>query len=293
MSFEQTRQKADRLRSVPLELVLRHWGALPDRHDQSKWHTSRGILSVNGAKFFNWNCGAGGGGAIDLVIHLNHDGSFRDALDWLQEHFAEHLPPLEQPPRPDRPDFLPPQPEPAQLRRVMAYLVDQRSIPAPLIDSLIDSGTLYADRRANAVFLLRGTESHANAVGAELRGTGPGHWRGMAPGSRKDLGFFSIPAPLQGALADEPRPIILCESAIDAISCFALHPTHWCISTSGARPHPSWLPRFIDQGRAVHCGFDTDDTGETMARAMIDFHPEVQRLRPERHDWNDLLKSRA
>jgi hypothetical protein len=175
----------------------------------------------------------------------------------------------------------------------MTYLVAQRSIPTALIASLIDTGTLYADGRANAVFLLLGTEDDASAVGAELRGTGPGHWRGMAPGSRKNLGFFSIPAPVSISAEEDPRPIILCESAIDAISCFALHPGHWCISTSGARPHPIWLPRFIAQGRAIHCGFDADDTGESMAQAMIDLHPEVQRLRPAQHDWNDLLKSRA
>jgi hypothetical protein len=291
MSFEQIRQKADRLRSVPLESVLRHWGALPDRHDKSKWHTSRGILSVNGAKFINWNCGTGGGGAIDLVIHLHHDGSFREALDWLHRHFPQHLP-LEQEHCPARTDLRLPQPDPAQLQRVMTYLVTQRAIPKALIAPLIDSGTLYADRRANAVFLLLGTGNDATAVGAELRGTGPGHWRGMAPGSRKNLGFFSIPAAVEEAPADR-RPIILCESAIDAISCFALHPGHYCISTSGARPNPSWLPRFIAQGRTVYCGFDADDTGESMAQAMIDFHPGVQRLRPACHDWNDLLKSRA
>ncbi len=290
MSFEQTRQKAERLRSVPLASVLRHWGALPDRHDKSKWHTSRGILSVNGTKFINWNCGVGGGGAIDLAIHLHHDCSFREALDWLHRHFPQPLP-LEQEHCPARPDLQLPQPDPDQLQRVRTYLVTQRAIPLTFIEPLIDSGTLYADRRANAVFLLLGTGSDATAVGAELRGTGSGHWRGMTPGSRKNLGFFSIPAPVP---ADEdPRPIILCESAIDAISCFALHPGHWCISTSGARPHPTWLPHFIAQGRAVHCGFDADDTGESMAQAMIDLYPGIQRLRPARHDWNDLLKSRA
>jgi DNA primase len=115
----------------------------------------------------------------------------------------------------------------------------------------------------------------------------------MAPGSRKDLGFFSIPAPNINTAEEDQRPIILCESAIDAISCHALHPGHCCISTSGAHPNPSWLSRLIDLGRHVHCGFDADDTGERMARAMTAFHPEVQRLRPARHDWNDLLKSRA
>jgi hypothetical protein len=81
MSFEQTRQKADRLRAVPLESVLRLSGARPDRRDKNKWHTARGILSIQGAKFINWNLASGGGGAIDLVIHL-HRGGFKAALEW-------------------------------------------------------------------------------------------------------------------------------------------------------------------------------------------------------------------
>ena len=153
MSSEQIKQKAERLRSVPLESVLRHWGALPDRRDKSKWHTSRGILSVNGAKFINWNCGAGGGGAIDLAIHLNHDCSFREALDWLHRHFPQHLS-SGQERCPARPDLRLPQPDPAQLPRVITYLATRRAIGLALIEPLIDSGTLYADRRANAVFLL-------------------------------------------------------------------------------------------------------------------------------------------
>ncbi len=44
------------------------------------------------------------------------------------------------------------------LWRVQRYLVAQRGIAAGLVDSLIRSGTLYADARANAVFLLSGTD---------------------------------------------------------------------------------------------------------------------------------------
>jgi len=120
-------------------------------------------------------------------------------------------------------------------------------------------------------------------VGAELRGTTPLGWRGLAPGSRKDLGCFAIPA--------QPRStIVLCESAIDAISCFALHPGYRCLSTAGARPNPLWLRPILDQGCQVYCGFDADPTGDAMAAAMIALHPAVQRLRPSQHDWNDILR---
>ena len=85
----------------------------------------------------------------------------------------------------------------------------------------------------------------------------------------------------------------VCESAIDAISCLALHPGSRCLSTAGARPDPHWLRPLLDQGCQVYCGFDADSTGDAMARALITLHPAVQRLRPSHHDWNDVLRSRA
>ena len=57
------RQRAQKLRAVPLVSVLQLCGAQPDPYDPRKWHTSKGVLTVTGAKFMNWNCGRGGGGA--------------------------------------------------------------------------------------------------------------------------------------------------------------------------------------------------------------------------------------
>ena len=282
MTFWQRKELAPHLRAIPLETVLPLCGAQKDHDDKRKWHTSAGALSVTGAKFMNWHDSVGGGGAIDLVMHLNHL-DFKAAVDWLAHHFPGARPPQPVPPTPPSQLRLPP-PDPSKLGRVKEYLAQQRGITPTLLDPLIQSGTLYADTRANAVFLLLGKENLP--VGAELRGTTQRIWRGLAPGSQKELGCFSIPAtPLPG--------IILCESAIDAISCFALHPHHRCLSTAGARPNPRWLQPLLNQGHPVYCGFDADPTGDDMARAMTALHPTVKRLRPPKHDWNDVLKARA
>ena len=275
------RARADRLRAFPLEPILAQSGARPDPRDPCKWHTARGVLSVRGPKFFNWHCGTGGGGAIDLVIHL-HQLSFHDALGWLEQHGA----PSATPPPPSRPSspLRLPIPAPGRFHALRRYLVDQRALPHSLVDTLTASGDLYPDSRANAVFLLR--DAHGQPIGAELRGTGPIPWRGMAPGSRKDLGFFSFPP--------FPRPnVILCESAIDAISCHVLHPEHRCLSTAGARPNPAWVPALLQQGCRLWCGFDLDPTGQAMAQAMMGFHPSIQLLSPPLHDWNDVLRARS
>lgn len=282
MTFGPIRELAHQVRMIPLESVLRWSGAEPDRYDKRKWHTSQGVLSVTGAKFMNWNRGLGGGGAIDLVIHL-HGLRFQAAVQWLQRRFSGAVFP-EATHRPNQTALAIPSPDPKQLWRVRRYLVRERRLPSALVESLIQSGHLYADQRANAVFLLLGKENQP--VGAELRGTTSRPWHGLAPGSQKDLGYFAIPvAPLSAT--------ILVESAIDAISCFALHPQHRCISTAGARSNPRWLPALLDQGYPLYCGFDADPTGQTMARAMIALYPRVQRFRPPRHDWNDVLQARA
>jgi len=217
-----------------------------------------------------------------LVMHL-HGLDFRHAVQWLEGHFSL-TPPAASIPATAAELQLPP-PDPRQLPRVEDYLTRQRAIPRTLLPPLIRSGDLYADARANAVFLLRGASQET--VGAELRGTTSACWRGMAPGSRKDLGYFSI------AGAPTPRSIILCESAIDALSAATLHPQSHCLSSAGARPDPQWLQNLLRQGVPIYCGYDVDTTGETMARRMIDLHPTIQRLRPSLHDWNDVLRARV
>ena len=273
------RQRADHLRAVPLAAVLQAIGAQPDPEDRCKWHTRQGVLSVTGAKFMNWNSGRGGGGAIDLVMHLREVG-FGQALEWLDRHFGTSA--IVETASARRHALALPSPCPQRLDQVRRYLIQDRQLPPELLEPLLASGDLYADTQANAVFLLRGHDDQV--VGAELRGSTSYPWRGMAPGSRKDLGFFAI-------ASGDMIATVLCESAIDAISCHALHPQYRCVSTAGARSNPRWLPQLLHQCTKIYCGFDLDDTGQAMAREMIALYPSIQRLLPPRKDWNDALRS--
>jgi len=292
MNFDELRRRADAARAVPLEAVLLARGAARDRHDRHKWHTELGPLSVLGPKFMNWRHGQGGGGAIDLVMHLV-GVDFRTAVAWLQQHLAANPParrilaanPLGTPSMTaEKPAGLRlPVPDARLLGRVRQYLTGRRGLAASLLEPLIQSGKLYADRRANAVFLLVAGKAQ-RPVGAELRGTGPRAWRGMAPGTCKDLGYFWIGAP-------GSREIVLCESAIDAMSCFQVYPQRICISTSGVRADPPWLPGLLTRDYAIFCGFDADGPGDVTAARMQALHPAIRRLRPPAHDWNDAITS--
>jgi len=315
------------VREIPLEVVLTCWGAARDQRDKSRWRTERGPLSVTGAKFFSWQARHGGGGAIDLVMHLG-GWDARRAIGWLWRQLGGHLAVAN--PSPDnqadadpgshtrstssptsssgrgtpqlaRDDRHPTRCRPhhelhlpaaslTNLPRVRRYLAEQRGLSATILAALIDEGKLYADPRGNAVFLMVAGKPN-RPIGAELRGTGDRLWRGLAPGTRKDAGYFWIGHP-------GSTRIVLCESAIDAISCFQLQtllpavtlPGQCiCISTAGVRPDAPWLRPLLARGYEIYCGFDTDEPGETASRQMIARHPSIQRLRPSQHDWNDVL----
>lgn len=328
MTSDDFRRQADIVRAIPLEVVLISWGALRDRQDKSRWHTQRGPLSITGTKFFNWHHCHGGGGAIDLVMHLG-GWDARQAIRWLWRHLgcrvvnanptahtradadtacstgspstspssSQHSGlPLggendDDPSRRSRHRHLRlPAASPANLQRVSRYLTEQRGLTPTILASLIDDGKLYADPRGNAVFLMVAGKPN-RPIGAELRGTGKQVWHGLAPGTCKNAGYFWIGYP-------GSKQIVLCESAIDAISCLQLqtqlHGAQLrgeciCVSTAGVRPDAPWLHPLLARGYEIYCGFDADEPGETASRQMITRHSSIQRLRPPQHDWNDAL----
>jgi hypothetical protein len=288
MTPDNFRHRAAAVRDLPLVAVLLARGAVRDRHDRCKWHSEQGPLTITGAKFMNWSQDRGGGGAIDLVMHLAQVNC-ATAVAWLEQQFA--LGPLaigrstsgapHDPSSPPHRSLRLPVSDEQQQPRVLRYLTERRRLATAVLEPLLKSGRLYADHRGNAVFLL--VVGKANRpVGAELRGTGPHGWRGMAPGTRKDLGYFWTGP-------HGTRDIVLCESAIDAISCGQIHPERICISTSGVRANPPWLPGLIARGYRIHCGFDADEPGDAAAQRMIARYPMVHRLRPRTHDWNDAI----
>jgi hypothetical protein len=271
-----------RLRAVPLAEVMERVGAVRDARDKARWKTPRGPVSITGMRFYNWHEHAGGGGAIDLVMHL-HEAEFKKAVAWLHDQFGHVHAAVQTNSPPAETIFRPPERDDRMLARVVRYLQDERAIPPEVLAPLLATGGVYADARGNAVFLHVNREGRA--VGAELRGTTRIQWRGMAAGSRKAAGCFAAGP---GA-RDE---IVLCESAIDAISCHALRPAARAFSTAGTCSTRAWLPDILSSARTVWCGFDIDEPGEAAARAMIARHPTIRRLRSWGHDWNDDLKTR-
>ena len=315
---EDYKALAAQVRAVPLESVIERLGGQVDRHNAHKWRLDGEHISITGERFYNHDRQQGGGGAIDLVMHaIRYD--YREAVAYLRDthgtvaavgaatwHGARQAQREAQEivEREERPAFRSPAPDEARWPGVRNYLVTTRQLPAALVDDLHGRGTIYADGRANAVFLRQ--DADGQATGASLRGTMPGSdFKGLAAGTRRDEGYFSF-------TTGQPDPykapqIYLTESPIDALSRAAL------LARAGAQGeriyisldgHGGLPARQIDEGlgrrAVVHCGFDRDRGGDTMwervterygAQAHETYGP-IDRDRPPVgvKDWNQALQ---
>ena len=267
-----------RARDVSLVDILAFLHATVDQDDPKRWHTSIGPISINESKFYCWTHQRGGGGAIDIVmLILNFD--FAEAREWILSRFALSMNAQVTPLKSSLCATIP-QVSSRNLQHVVDYLTQQRGLLENNLSPLIDKGVLYADDKKNAVFVLLGKEK--SIVGSELRGTGPVNYKGLSKGSKRTHGFFY-------AGPENAKYCILCESAIDTISCQILFPGWLSISTSGAWASPPYLPRLLNRGIQVFCGFDNDSVGHSNADKMIQSHSKVIRMVPAGKDWNSDL----
>jgi len=302
------------VRQLDLRDTMQTLGGVQDRYDTHKWRVNDEHISINGERFYNHDQQKGGGGSIDLVMHVT-DYTFKQAVAYLnheagpelavaaaanhgaRERTAQAQEIVE---RGDRAPFNAPERHEERWPQVRAYLVEQRQLPAQLVDELHERGTIYADGRTNAVFLR--TDGEGQAVGASLRGTLPGsEFQGLAYGSRRDEGHFSFTIGTPERYSAPQYHIT--ESPIDALSRAAL------IERAGERGEYVFLSndghgelprRQIEEGLArgalVHCGFDNDAGGAKLWAQVKEAYPRVEAIERERppagaKDWNDALRA--
>ena len=290
-AWQRLRALADELRAQPLEPLAERLGY--ERHPQhrQRWRRDGSLLSIRGAQFFDHARGRGGGGAIDLVMHVR-GCRFREALEFLQQQaVGRHsaAAPCAAPAPPAK--LRLPTPHERLWPPVRDFLRTQRGLADAQLELCHRQGLLYADARQNAVFLCR--DALGQPVGAELVGTRPAPdgrtFKGLAPGSRKARGGFWLPAP------DLPLDaLLLVESALDALSAARLlgpflPPDTLVASSAGvAVSLPPWLQAF--QPPLILCAYDADPPGDHAAAALQRKLPACRRLRPPAaKDWNELL----
>lgn len=293
---------ADQVRDLDLAAVAAELGLKQDCHDKHKWRDAGHIISINHGKFMDWLADQGGGGSIDLVMHVQHV-DFKAAVQWLsgQTLMPRTTYPTWQTEETEPRTLKMPEPDQRRWDSVRQYLTETRKLSPVLVDRLRDRGLLYADILQNAVFVrhaLNGQGTHwqrGEAIGATLRGTwGEGNgFHGMAPGSSREQGWFWL-----GIGKGEVRRVLLTESAIDALSLAMLDQQRSqspgatvYLSTDGAGAIPlEALRHVMERGGQVFVAFDGDSPGEAMAWRVAEQLPGVKRLTPAYgKDWNERL----
>ena len=291
---------ANKVRDLPLEKVAHELGLDPDPMDKHKWLHSDHQINITLGKFYDWKELKGGGGAIDLVMHVNQC-NFKQSLAWLNDRFGESATLTavtyqtrqiiqSEPPLP----FIAPTQDSSQWQRVRSYLKSERRLPSAVVDNLYQQGLIYADSKQNLVSIRRDL-SGQNITGASLRGTAgtDNSFKGLARGSKRKDGWFYFTQ--GGQFVDPIQRAVLLESPIDAMSFAVLDRTKSLktlyLSTDGAGTVPLEFLRTLP-ALSVIVALDNDQAGEEMAQRIIEQLPnQPVRFRPLATDWNSELKN--
>jgi len=308
---DRLKEEAARLRGVPLEDVLARWHLARDAAGstkaESQWRDAGGEhrITVTGARWYDHTAEKGGGGAIDLVCHLDRCAP-KEAIAALAARFGgetaegaavahaiakarqEAAEAAKQPP----PPFVPPEPSPGLWEPARRFLTRERRLSEGVVDEAHRRGDLYADARGNVVALQR--DLAGAVVGAELRGTGASRFQGVAKGSRPDAGLWRLPVGRGG-------PLVLAESVIDALSVADLRgPDSPAVYAStagnaGAQSEHPIIAAAVAAKVPVHCAADNDDQGRRfLARYAQRWGEAVRSALPQGvKDWNDALRRKA
>lgn len=307
---DQLKEEASRLRDLPLKEVLSAWHLAKDKRGstpkQDQWRDANSAhrITFTGAKWFDHSAKKGGGGAIDLVCHLERcspkeaiaalasrfggETAQAAAISWAVEKAQrEAQEALKAPP----PPFRAPTPFEGSWGRVRRYLTDERRLSPGIVDEAHSRGDLYADERGNAVWLQR--DVTGSVVGAEVRGTGPTPFQGVSAGSRPSEGMFCFKVGRGG-------PLILSESAIDTLSLADMRgpekPGVYASTAGNASAHPEHpiVAAAVSKKVEVRAATDSDKVGRGYFAAYVQkWGDAIHSALPVLKDWNEVLKERV
>ncbi|MBD2517048.1 plasmid recombination protein [Nostoc sp. FACHB-973] len=263
----------------------------------NEWVGGNHIINIDASQFTDFGNGSslGGNSAIDLVKHVNQCNQTQ-AIAWIGERFGEagtqraaiaHAQKVAaliiqtQP----APQFTLPVEDKANWSGVEHYLKQKRGIPSDCVQMLHNQGLVYADSKANVVFVMRDLDGKTK--GAFLEGT-TNTFSGYELGTvRRDSWFYFT---LGKKPSDKASTAVLSDSPIDAISVAMLE----------------YQVKGIPENRTVYMA--VDDTSNlpverlrnvthvqvafsqlTVARAIKELLPHSTQLKCESRDWNTQL----
>lgn len=293
------REHANRIRNLPLEDVAALLGGSRSPQDKQRWDFAGCTIWIgkgeDSQRFFDHHAGRGGGGAIDLAMYvLGSDFkaalaslmALQDGTAGVHRNREEAMRPIAAPS--EQTSFVAPKSCPQYRPRLSEFLTRSRCLPASIVTHVMNLGLVYPDSRRNAVFLCH--SPGGDVTGAELRGTGTTPFKGMAPGSRRGVGFFTLPS-------TAPTEVVVVESALDALAYQALFPAPAAciVSTAGVMPEcPALLQLAEKLGvEDIVIAYDNDAAGdaasERLLKSLAGAERAVRRSLPRLKDWNDIL----
>ncbi|MBD2536370.1 plasmid recombination protein [Nostoc flagelliforme FACHB-838] len=263
----------------------------------NEWVGGNHIINIDASQFTDFANGSslGGNSAIDLVKHVNQCNQAQ-AIAWIGERFGEvgakraasahaqkvaaliiQTQPASQ--------FTPPVEDKANWSGVEHYLTQKRGIPSDCVQMLHNQGLVYADSKANVVFVMRDLEG--NSKGAFLEGT-TNKFSGYELGTVRRNSWFYFT--LGKKPSDKTSTAVLSDSPIDTISVAMLE----------------YLFKGIPENRTVYMAVDDTSnlpverlrnvthvqvafTQSTAARAVKELLPHSTQLKCESRDWNTQL----
>ncbi|MFN6496202.1 MAG: MobV family relaxase [Nostoc sp. DedQUE01] len=294
--------KTQQLRDLALEDVAWELGL---NYDRQRWRGHGHIINIDAEKFYDFapEQQKGGGGAIDLVMHVQ-GCNFRQAIAWLGDRFGEagaeraalaHAKKeaaliIQAEPRPQ---FTPPVEDRNNWTAVENYLNQFRGIRSDCIQMLKNQGLIYADDQQNAVFKMRNRDGETN--GAFLRGTrGENNsFKGYSKGTKRSDSWFYFS--LGGKANDKTSTAILCKSPIDAISRAMLE-----YLIRGDVPPERTVYMAIDDIKSlplerlqkvpnILVAFGNDKSTDAAAQRVLELLPQSQIKKSKASDWNQQL----
>ncbi|BCL39914.1 MobV family relaxase [Nostoc sp. MS1] len=263
----------------------------------NEWVGRNHIINIDGSKFSDLGNGSAlvGNGALDLVKQVNKCDQ-TTAIAWLGERFGEagaqraaiaHAQKVAANiiQTQSAPQFTPPVEDKTNWPAVERYLTQQRGIPSDCVQMLHNQGLVYADSKANAVFVMRDLDG--NTKGAFLQGT-VNTFSGYEMGThRRSCSFYFS---LGGKATDKSSQAVLCSSPIDAISLFVLEYHVQGIPDNRtlymAADDTSSLP--VERLRHVP-HVQVAFIQPNMARTVKKLLPQSKLLKCETVDWNTQL----
>lgn len=302
--LEQMKKQAKLIREMDLVPILEKCGAkrIGNADGQQIWGINPSMvdgkpvfehisLERSTGKFFNHYKNMGGGGAIDLVMHL--EGlDFTKAISWLGGNIDKNQAigsamvyakkqaeaAIKKPA---------PLPEPADQHwpHVRNYLISERGLNPKLVDKLHERGRLYADFLQNACFRYGSTS-------VERSGTRGVRWKGFA--GVKAEGF------VLKTVNDSPGAVFV-ESAIDALSFMdlrkkqpelAAYKDYDVIAVAGTSTQI--VTKLSKEYNHIIIAFDRDKNhrGDEAFEEIKTTLNKAERLTPAapHKDWNDYMK---